>query len=115
MSDQSINKFSAQNRFECNRTNLHGAFMILYNSRFIYTEYNGDSVWLGALTSPAPARSRAAGMEPGCAGRGGGDQSINLLVGLNSTYFIMKLKLLSKLRSCVTFGRVEENAKHIDR
>ena len=45
---------------------------------------------------------------------GGGDQSINLLVGLNSTYFIMKLKLLSKLRSCVTFGRVEEIAKHID-
>ena len=111
MSDQSINKFSAQNRFECNRTNLHGAFMILYNSRFIYTEYNGDSVWLGALTSPAPAR-----MEPGCAGRGGGgDKSINLLVGLNSSYFVIKLKLLSKLRSCVTFGRVEENAKHIDR
>ena len=50
----------------------------------------------------------------GLCGKGGGDQSINLLVGLNSTYFIMKLKLLSKLRSCVTFGRVEENAKHID-
>ena len=75
MSDQSINKFSAQNRFECNRTNLHGAFMILYNSRFIYTEYNGDSVWLGALTSSAPAR-----MEPGCAGRGGG-RSINKFTG----------------------------------
>ena len=101
MSDQSINKFSAQNRFECNRTNLHGAFMILYNSRFIYTEYNGDSVWLGALTSPAPARSQAAGMEPGCAGRGGGgDQSINLLVGLNSTYFVIKLKRIHEKSNC---------------
>ena len=76
MSDQSINKFSAQNRFECNRTNLHGAFMILYNSRFIYTEYNGDSVWLGALTSPEPGGRDGAGL---C--RKGGGRSINKFTG----------------------------------
>ena len=53
---------------------------ILYNFQFIDTEYNGNSVWLGTLTGPAPARSRAAGMEPGCAGRGGG-RSINKFTG----------------------------------
>ena len=62
-------------------------------------------------SSPEPGGRDGAGL----CGKGGGDQSINLLVVLNSTCFIIKLKLLSKLRSCVTFGRVEENAKHIDR
>ena len=62
----------------------------IYMVRFIYTKYNEDSVWLGALTGPAPARSRAAGMEPGCAGRGG--RSINKFTGgfkLNLFRFII--------------------------
>ena len=91
MSDQSINKFSAQNRFECNRTNLHGAFMILYNSRYIYTEYNGESVWLGALTSPAPARSQRPGWSR--AVPEGGGRSINKFTGGSKLdLFLNKIK-----------------------
>ena len=56
------------------------------------------------------------GSSPELGGREGGGRSINKFTGgSNSTYFVIKLKLLSKLRSCFTFGRVEENAKHIDR
>ena len=47
---------------------------------------------------------------------GGGGQSINLLVFLwkLDLFHKKKLKLLRKLGSSVTFGRVEEEAKHID-
>ena len=63
-------------------------------------------------SSPEPGGRDGAGL---CRKGGGGDQTINLLVVLcKLDLFHEKLKLLSKLRSCVTFGRVEENAKHID-